>query len=465
MATTSIWAVKDNLKRVIDYVSNPQKTENKDFDQYDFKGLENVIEYTTNDLKTEKQFYVSGINCHPSNALQQMVQTKKSAHKEDGVLAFHGYQSFQYGEVTPTTAHQIGVELAQQMWGDDFEVIVSTHLDKGHFHNHFVVNSVSWTTRKRFLNKHRDYDRLRRLSDELCRKYKLSVIENPKKGKHYAEWNAEKQKIPTKRSIIKDDVDRAILHSRTFTQFVRYLKDYGYDVKTNVKHIAVKPPGSDKFFRLHNLTNDEYYSEENIKSRILENCIFVKEKTNLKSSGTKYRYHGQFKKAKKLTGIKALYFHYLYRMGIIPQSTPHQKRVYFFMKEDLRYMDKITKETTLICKKKINTIEDLDHYENSINQKLDNLIKERRCFYNKVRRCKNSDTKKKLQADIGTLSAEIKELRKEVVLCSDIRKRSLLIAEKLKKVNEMEKGKDGEKENERRRRNSRSGRTHDTSGY
>lgn len=128
-------------------------------------------------------------------------------------------------------------------------------------------------------------------------------------------------------------------------------------------------------------------------------------------------------------------------------------------------MDKITKETTLICKKKINTIEDLDYYENSINQKLDNLIKERRCFYNKVRRCKNSDTKEKLQADIRTLSAEIKELRKEVVLCSDIRKRSLLIAEKLKKVNEMEKGKDGEKENERRRRNGRSGRTHDTSGH
>lgn len=230
MATTSIWAVKDNLKRVIDYASNPQKTENKDFDQYDFKGLENLIGYTTDDLKTEKQFYVSGVNCHPSNALEQMIQTKKSAHKEDGVLAFHGYQSFQYGEVTPETAHQIGVELAEQMWGDDFEVIVSTHLDKGHFHNHFVINSVSWTTRKRFLNKHRDYDRLRRLSDDLCRKYKLSVIENPKKGKHYAEWQAEKQRIPTKRSIIKDDVDRAIQHSRTFTQFVRYLKDYECDL-------------------------------------------------------------------------------------------------------------------------------------------------------------------------------------------------------------------------------------------
>lgn len=77
MATTKIWAVNDNLKRVLEYVSNPDKTENKDLNDYQFKGLENVIEYASDDLKTEKQFYVSGVNCSPDNVLQQMVSTKK----------------------------------------------------------------------------------------------------------------------------------------------------------------------------------------------------------------------------------------------------------------------------------------------------------------------------------------------------------------------------------------------------
>lgn len=142
MATTAIWAVKDNLKRVIEYVGNPSKTKNNDFDSYEFKGLGNVIEYATDDKKTEHQFYVTGVNCHPSNAFEQMISTKKAAHKEDGVLAFHGYQSFAPGEVTPETAHAIGIELAKRMWGDDFEVIITTHLDKNHFHNHFVINSA-----------------------------------------------------------------------------------------------------------------------------------------------------------------------------------------------------------------------------------------------------------------------------------------------------------------------------------
>ena len=94
MATTSIWAVKDNLDRVLNYASNPLKTKETD-SGYEYKGLENVIDYAVNDDKTERQLYVSGLNCHPSTVLQQMEQTKRNAHKEDGVLAFHAYQFYQ----------------------------------------------------------------------------------------------------------------------------------------------------------------------------------------------------------------------------------------------------------------------------------------------------------------------------------------------------------------------------------
>lgn len=440
MATTKIWAVNDNLKRVLEYVSNPDKTENKDLNDFQFKGLENVIEYTADDLKTEKQFYVSGVNCSPDNVLQQMVSTKKAAQKEEGVLAFHCYQSFSPGEVTAETAHAIGVELAKRMWGDDFEVLVTTHLDKKHFHNHFVVNSVSWTTHKRFLNKHIDYDRFRRLSDELCKEYTLSVIRHPKKAKHYSEWLAEKQRIPTRRMLIKDDVDRAIRNSRTFTQFVRNLKEMDYEVKTNVKHIAVKPPGAPRFFRLHNLSKDEDYSEDGIKERILSNTIFVDGPTHVKKKT--FYFHGHFKKQKKLKGIKALYFHYMYRMGIIRNHAP--SKVHFLLKEDLRYMDKITREVTLLGKQQINTLEELEQRENEVNAKLENLVKERRCLYNKVKRCRKLETKTMLQQDIETLSNEIKELRKEVRIYGDIKKRSTVMKDKLEKIHKekMEQAKD-----------------------
>ena len=370
MATTSIWAVKDNLDRVLNYASNPLKTKETD-SGYEYEGLGNVIDYAVNDDKTERQLYVSGLNCHPSTVLQQMEQTKRNSHKEDGVLAFHAYQSFLPGEVTAETAHQIGLELAHQMWGDDFEVLVCTHTDKKHFHNHFVINSVSWTTYKRFLNKHSDYDRMRRLSDALCEKYRLNVITDPKKGVHYSEWQAKKQKKPTRRTLIEDDLERAIASSRTFTQFLQYLKSIGYDVKTNVKHIAVKPPGAPRFFRLYKVRNDGTYSEENIKKRIIEQDLYFEKRTRIKS---KYQYHGNIKKAKKIKGIKALYFHYMYRMGIIPKNVPSRRKVHFIFKEDLRYMDRITEETTFLCKKKINTIEDLENYESKMSNKIEKPV-------------------------------------------------------------------------------------------
>lgn len=132
LATTAIWDVKDRLDRVIDYAANPEKTENIDFSHPDFRGLQNVLDYTQQDVKTEKQFFVSGVNCDPVTACEQMKRTKLRFQKTDSILAFHGYQAFAPGEATPEIAHNIGVKLAQVLWGDRFEIIVSTHLDKHH---------------------------------------------------------------------------------------------------------------------------------------------------------------------------------------------------------------------------------------------------------------------------------------------------------------------------------------------
>ena len=119
MATTAIWDIKDNLKRVLDYASNPEKTEIKNPD-YQFNGLNQVLTYSTQDLKTEKQLYVTGINCSLSTAFEEMKITKESFNKLDGIVAFHGYQSFKEGEVT-FNMDLINKEYRKEFYGEGRE--------------------------------------------------------------------------------------------------------------------------------------------------------------------------------------------------------------------------------------------------------------------------------------------------------------------------------------------------------
>ena len=147
MATTSLWHIKGRLKDLIAYVENPEKTVAKDKDLQDFY---NVFSYVSRPEATENGEYVSAINCLKEIALQQMILTKKQYGKDDGYIAWHGYQSFKPGEVAPEQAHEIGLKLAGEMWGDRFQIIVTTHLDKDHLHNHFCFNSVSFLDGKKY---------------------------------------------------------------------------------------------------------------------------------------------------------------------------------------------------------------------------------------------------------------------------------------------------------------------------
>lgn len=149
MATTKIWKVDSHLRRVVDYAKNENKTINPDWEKSSYQAMEDVMNYAADDLKTEQKFYVSGINCVPERAREMMMQTKEQYQKTGGILAWHGYQSFAEGEVDASTAHEIGIKLAEELW-PDFEVIVATHLNTKCFHNHFVVNSVSFLTGNKF---------------------------------------------------------------------------------------------------------------------------------------------------------------------------------------------------------------------------------------------------------------------------------------------------------------------------
>ena len=268
MATTSIWAVKGWLGKVVLYIENPEKTENpqfyrqKDMTDAQTQNLSDVIDYAARSDKTTAALdsesvpilrqLVSGINCLPATARDEMLAVKKRFGKEDGVVAYHGYQSFAPGEATPELAHEIGVKLARKLWGEKYQVLVSTHLDKeNHLHSHFVVNTVSFVDGIRYHRTGKDYYEMRTVSDELCREYGLSVVEKPQlgKSKHYGEWRAEQEQRPTWRGLIRSEIDELIRESVSEKQFYYLLRQKGYAVKFG-KDISVRPPGKERFVRL-----------------------------------------------------------------------------------------------------------------------------------------------------------------------------------------------------------------------
>lgn len=428
MAVTSIWKVNDSLKRVYNYATNPIKTDmNFVSDPYD--ELSKVLNYTSDVNKTEQQYFVTGLNCSINIGCKQMNMVKQIWHKEGGILAFHAYQSFKPGEVTPEVAHEIGVKLAQELWGERFQLTVSTHLDKGHLHNHFVINSVSFVDGKRFYNNKKMYAQMRKTSDQLCREYKLSVIDHPKyQKKQYAEWKAIQEKRPTIRGLIQEDVDVALSQSLTYTQFIKQLKDMGYDVKDKVKYVAIKAKGQERYIRLKSLGSE--YTEPKLKERILDNKPFHRKHVLTESHRP---LKGNLKACKKITGIKALYFRYLYALGVMPKKSKAKKPLHY-LKADILKLDKITEEIRFLSKHDLSTIEDVTNRRDKQFERLSFCLSSRRKIYNLKRKSKKSD----LDEELIELNKEIHLLRKEVVICERILLRSRNMKKNIK-LNKQEK--------------------------
>ena len=466
MATTSIWRVNGWLGKVVIYVENPDKTTNPAYyekqamTEKQSQGLSDVIEYAVNSDKTQRvddenaavmQSFVSGVNCHPSTAREEMLAVKRRFGKEDGTVAYHGYQSFAPGEATPELAHQIGIELAQQLWGDRYQVIVATHLDKdNHIHSHFVVNTVSFIDGIKYHRTEKDYWDMRKASDELCRKYRLSVIEEPKPGrsKHYGEWRAEQEQRPTWRGIVRADVDEALRQSMTERQFFDALRKKGYEVKVG-KDISVRPPGKERFVRLARNFGDDY-TIEGIRNRILAQSRRVLPEPEPRKTVCRAKLKGDFKSARKITGFRALYFHYCYLLGYFPQKGKRQnnKRIHFLLREDLIKMDAISEEAKLLARHHIDTAEQLSSYRSDLETRIEALTGQRKQLYKKQRTVAvkfDEAALSEVKAQITEFSRELTTLRREVRLCEDIAIRSGVMKEKLSAVREGEQSKGKEK--------------------
>lgn len=483
MATTAIWSIKGWLGKVVIYVENPEKTENPDFvetpdlSEQQTQGLTDVIAYAVNEEKTRRknkleekdridneteiimQQYVSGINCTPTTARNEMMAVKKRYGKDEGIMAFHGYQSFAPGECTPSMAHEIGVKLAEELWGERFQVLVATHLDKAHhLHNHFVVNSVSFIDGRRYHRTNQDYRDMRNVSDRLCREYRLSVIENPRAGKakHYGEWRAEQEGRPTYRGLIKADVDEAIEMSRTEKQFFHYLKEKGYSFKFG-KDITIRPEGRERGLKLARNFGEDY-TLETIRQRILEQTNEKSAVQKLKSEPQKKMYvvrmHGTLSVRRKIGGLRGLYFHYCYLLGIFPKNRPpvNSKQLHFLLREDLRKLDTISKETRLLCRYHIDTAEELFSLKEKLQAQMTQLADTRKHLRYQSRSIKDENKLSEIKAEISSLTEQIGMRRKEVMLCDGIAARSGVMKEKLQIVRQENNQKKEDKSYEHIRR-------------
>lgn len=462
MAVTSIWPIKGRVDKVIDYARNPEKT--TEASRKKLHEIEGVLDYAADEMKTEQCQYVTGINVSSvETAAKEFMHTKWMEGKTDGRVCFHGYQSFREGEVDAETAHKIGVALATELWGDRFQVIVATHCNTNHYHSHFVINSVSEADGKKFRNSHADYRRMREVSDRLCKEYGLSVIKYPEgKGKNYGELVAEKEGKPTRRSIIKADLDRAIEASLTEQEFWAMLRQLGYEIKLYGKggkelmHPAVKPQGSERYFRLDRL--GEGYSLDEIMERVYRNRRWknpIEEPTVTRRAAP---VRGGFSSAPKVKGLRALYLRYCYELHIIVRHPSATRRVHPALWEDLTKLNRLDAQTKLLASQKIETMPQLLAYRDGLQEQIDTLTAERTELRNLQKRERRAGREDTVSARIAEISAQLRKLRKKVKLCSEIEARSTEVADNLKEIQQEKSEQRKEKKQHELFRRSRTGR-------
>ena len=452
MAITNIWTVKSRLDSSLNYIANPDKTSIKP----DIDAVEGVIKYIKNEDKTENCLYVKAYNCTTDNPYADMIDTQeffgKAGHK-NAVLAYHLVQSFKDFETTLEIAHKCGLELAERLFADKYEVVVATHLDHKHLHNHLIINSVSYADGYKYRNNFKDYFvDIRGISDAICIENCLSVIEHPqRRGMHYAEWLALKEGRPTIRGSIRRDIDEIIKCSYTMEQFWNNLKKRGFVIHRkgpNIKYTSIIAPNAKRPMRLDNLGNG--YSEAEILERIIATRNGIITAAPSEMPKRQYKFKGNIKdvKGKKLKGFVALYFHYLYLFKKIQRKQTPQ-RVSFFMRDEMIKFDRYQKQFKFLFSHGIETGEDLQKYQKDKEAEVEILITRRKKLYEE-RTDENCDEAKDQAKEIN---AELNELRKEIRLCKAIFKDSYKIAEKKRQALALQKQADKElRENEHKRR-------------
>ena len=423
MAVTELRAGRAAASRMIRYAADPSKTTGPSSDG----------------MRPER--YVTYLNCTRENAARQFSETKRlwsgiaGQDKAEGNVCLYGYQSFLPGEVTPETAHEIGVRTVRQLWPDR-EAVVATHLNTGCVHNHFVLNSVSLETGKKGRGLLREVWALRKATDGLCREYGLYVQERmDSRKKNYAEILAERQGVPTNRGMVREDVDRAVRGALTEREFFQNLREMGYEVRLTgkdgkpLKRPLLRPAGAERFYAF-DLLDDGGWSLEELRARVAENRRREDPFPEAERQEAA-RYRRENAPVLRATGLYGLYLRYCFELGILKRFPTQTRGVSFRMREDLRRLELLDEETRLLGERGIETAEDLARLRSETEARL--------------RELKKAGEEIKTAAGQEDPEEERQKLRRILRLCADIEKRSSGMEEALPAPEDArEEGKEGE---------------------
>ena len=396
MATTKIWAVKNRLDHVLEYVSNEEKT------------IDKLGNYVSRDSATQNQKYMTCMNCSSNDPFTSMMNVKESFHDNSKIIAYHAIQSFKPGEGNADIVHEIGVKTAEKLFGDRYQFVVCTHLDKEHLHNHIVINPISIVDGKRYHNLMKDIYKLREISDEVCKEYGLSIIDEPKgKGQSRNEYYQARSYIRE----IKKDMSDAVKRNYDFDSFIKDMKLEGYEFAKVEDLPCILHPNFSKAIPLALL--GQKYSLDSIDKRIKKcETTFVKLKITYKQKDANTLY--QMYKEHKLNGFLKDVVKFQILIGILPNYAATKVKLSKEMRKECRKLDLITNATTFVAKNNIKTFEELDSKINDLNNQLNELQNQRKQLYSKSYIENNLIEKAKLSDSAKRLTPEIKELRNDI---------------------------------------------------
>ena len=443
MATTGFWPVRGKLKDIIDYAENPDKTTEREYLDDD---LYNALRYVENDDKTDRKMYVSAINCSKSMAYEQMTAVKRKYGQRGKVVAYHGYQSFEEGEVTPEEAHRIGVETARRMWGDRFQVVVTTHLNTANLHNHFVVNSVSFKDGKKYRNSIAQHRQIREISDELCREYGKSVLENSSfyGGKSRGAYWAERQGHPTHKEQIKKDVAYCIEYADSPKRFEALLKGMGYSF--DQKRMSVMAPGWQRSVRLSSIG----YPKERLNQILERNqntpdfYFVIQEHRPYKP--TKYPLlrvmnqldfsisHTHDTATKMVDAILLIIIMTFYLL--------HEMKNAMLLSADMRHLERDLEQFVFdhrfMQKNNLHSLKQLNDYITDTQKQINDLEHERGLLRNKIRHEKSPEVKAENREQRQKITEHITPLRKDLKRAKRIMEESPHLCELIKQEHALE---------------------------
>ena len=406
MATTSLWPIKMTINKTINYVENKDKT------KILLSDLSNTIDYAENKNKTEEQFYITGINCNSNSVYQDMMRVKKAYNKLDRIQGFHRYQSFKEGEVTPELAHKIGCELAKEMWGDEFQVVVTTHLNTNHIHNHFVVNSVSFKDGHKYNYSNKEMARLRITNDSICEEYNLSVLEEKPTPKKHVDFNyyMYHDNYSTRTQAI---IDMAIKNAFNYSDFLNIMKNNNYEVINRYGKLSVRSLNKNRNIRIERQFGSDY-SIDRINDRIIEE---VPDKLTMEDQERYNSYKRNYIKNPKSIITKILYF--ILKIETY-QKSPRNYPISAEMKKEIDKLEKYNLQIRFLPENKIDSLEELNAFYEMNKELLNDISYTRKRTYEQKSKSNDSIIKEECNLKAGFYNEIISDIQAKVKTCKII---------------------------------------------